>query len=109
MKYLSILLACVTGTAGFSVVVCAPLDGAKIGDVEWAIQNRRHDLALGGKGFWKGHAVTCNRNAEASVDVVVLCRSDPYLGPHETILERQRKVKCRPSGDDGWPKCDVTC
>ncbi|CZS99407.1 uncharacterized protein RCO7_00629 [Rhynchosporium graminicola] len=52
MKFL--LLAFLTATTNaFTVVVCAPQGAATIADVEWAISNKRADLGLGGKGFWK--------------------------------------------------------
>ncbi|CZT13833.1 uncharacterized protein RCO7_12002 [Rhynchosporium graminicola] len=109
MKYLSILTACVAVTHAYYVVVCVPRDGAEIGDVEWAIQNRRHDLALGGKGFWRGHSTSCHRNANAVVDVVALCRSDPYIGAHPTVLKYGASVLCQASGAPDWPTCTVNC
>ncbi|CZS95604.1 uncharacterized protein RAG0_05208 [Rhynchosporium agropyri] len=81
MKFL--LLAFLTATTNaFTVVVCAPQGAATIADVEWAISNKRADLGLGGKGFWKKAVNTCRGGAKKAqpVQVVSFCRSDPYEG-----------------------------
>ncbi|CZT52489.1 uncharacterized protein RSE6_13832 [Rhynchosporium secalis] len=105
MKHLSIILACLAATHAYHVVICTFDGGASIGDVSWAIQNRKDELGLGGKGFWNGRVSTCDGE-----QVVSLCRSDAFSRIRTTKLEGNKEVACYPSGAVGFPVCkNVDC
>ncbi|CZT13959.1 uncharacterized protein RAG0_17635 [Rhynchosporium agropyri] len=88
MKLLSVFLSYAAVTYAGFCVICEPTGNARMGDVEWAVQNRRHELALGGQGFWGGVRQNCKtRDHGNDVEVLSLCRSVPYFGPHTTSLQ----------------------
>ncbi|CZT44297.1 uncharacterized protein RSE6_04447 [Rhynchosporium secalis] len=87
MKILSVFLSSIAVTHAAYRVICGATGSAKIGDVEWAVYNRRSALALNGKGFWGVKRQTCEYPGYGSAEVVSLCRSDPYSSQHSTGLQ----------------------
>jgi hypothetical protein len=94
----------------YTVVVCQGLDGATMGDVEWAVFNRRDDLRLVPKGFWNAGVVDdCFMNPNNTVSGYALCRSDPYPESQYTLLASNTMVICAESGWHDELSCPLSC
>ncbi|RYC78301.1 hypothetical protein BFJ63_vAg18827 [Fusarium oxysporum f. sp. narcissi] len=86
--------------SALTTVVCIPASGAKIGDAEWAITNRKNDLHLNDDGFWNGGITTCGGQ-----QVVALCRSKDYSQIWSTIL-KNGVVMCFKPELKHWYDCN---